>query len=66
MGNGLRSCTDEVHVSSPFTLGGRTVTLIDTPGFDDTSKTDTDILKLIASFLEVTCVITLASLGQVS
>ena len=42
------------------------MTLIDTPGFDDTSKTDTDILKLIASFLEVTCVIRLASLGQVS
>ena len=41
-------------MSSPFNFRGRTVVLIDTPGFDDTSKTDTDILRLIASFLEVT------------
>jgi predicted GTPase len=27
------------------------VTLIDTPGFDDTDRTDADILKLIADYL---------------
>ncbi|PSS36825.1 hypothetical protein PHLCEN_2v1369 [Hermanssonia centrifuga] len=30
---------------------GRRVTLIDTPGFDDTTKSDTEILKMIASYL---------------
>lgn len=51
VGEGLRSCTPEVQTSNPFVLLGRRVTLIDTPGFDDTLKTDTEILKLIASFL---------------
>ena len=27
------------------------VTLVDTPGFDDTTKSDTDILKMLAIFL---------------
>ncbi|EKM53858.1 uncharacterized protein PHACADRAFT_98220, partial [Phanerochaete carnosa HHB-10118-sp] len=51
VGEGLRSCTPEVQTSKPFELFGRQVTLIDTPGFDDTLKTDTEILKHIASFL---------------
>ncbi|GJE95427.1 Ras-like GTPase domain-containing protein [Phanerochaete sordida] len=51
VGEGLRSCTTEVRTSQPFELLGRRVTLIDTPGFDDTLKTDTEILKLIASYL---------------
>ena len=50
----LESCTAEVQVTDKFTLDGRPVTLIDTPGFDDTSKTDTEILKLIALFLAAT------------
>ena len=51
VGEGLRSCTPAVQTSRSFELSGRQVTLIDTPGFDDTLKTDTEILKLIASFL---------------
>ncbi|KAF9460974.1 P-loop containing nucleoside triphosphate hydrolase protein, partial [Collybia nuda] len=51
VGNSLRSCTKAVQLSVPFKLSGRSVTLIDTPGFDDTTKSDTDILKMIASFL---------------
>ena len=50
----LDSCTAEVEVTEKFTLDGRPVILIDTPGFDDTSKTDTEILKLIALFLATT------------
>ena len=50
----LESCTAEVQVTDKFLLSGRPVTLIDTPGFDDTSKTDTEILKLIALFLAAT------------
>lgn len=45
------SCTDTVQTSKPFFLEGRTVTLIDTPGFDDTTKTDTDVLTMIAASL---------------
>ncbi|KDQ10124.1 hypothetical protein BOTBODRAFT_68830 [Botryobasidium botryosum FD-172 SS1] len=50
VGHGLRSMTDSVQVGS-FEWGGRRVHLIDTPGFDDTEKSDTDILSLIATHL---------------
>ena len=47
----LESCTAEVQLSDEFTLDGRRVILIDTPGFDDTSRSDTEVLKMIAAFL---------------
>ena len=50
----LESCTAEVKLADKFILDGRTVTLIDTPGFDDTSKSDTDILKMIAAYFATT------------
>ncbi|KAF9460973.1 hypothetical protein BDZ94DRAFT_1311056 [Collybia nuda] len=52
VGEGLRSCTNVVQLAVPFEIGGRPVTLIDTPGFDDTTQSDTDILKMIAGFLQ--------------
>ena len=51
---GLESCTDKVTLTDEFTLDGRRVILMDTPGFDDTSKTDTEVLRIIASFLATT------------
>ncbi|KAF9267986.1 hypothetical protein L218DRAFT_995535 [Marasmius fiardii PR-910] len=51
VGMGLHSCTASVQVAPPFELAGYLVTLIDTPGFDDTTKNDTDILRTIADFL---------------
>jgi len=57
VGGGLKSCTAEVQLADGFILDGQKVILIDTPGFDDTNKSDTDILKLIAAFLETTCVV---------
>jgi len=51
IGKGLNSCTDVVQVSDPFELDGRKVTLIDTPGFDDTTKSDTDVLRIISEYL---------------
>ncbi|KAF8170413.1 P-loop containing nucleoside triphosphate hydrolase protein [Pholiota molesta] len=48
---GLQSCTNIVQVAQPFMLNNRSVTLIDTPGFDDTTKSDSDILSMIAAFL---------------
>jgi hypothetical protein len=55
--SGLKSCTSRVQVARTFELGGRLIELIDTPGFDDTSgyednsKSETQILKMIALFL---------------
>ena len=51
VGRGLRSCTKSVQLAGAFNLDGRRVVLIDTPGFDDTTRSDTDILKMIAAFL---------------
>jgi len=50
----LESCTPEVQLADEFTLDRRRVVLIDTPGFDDTTKSDTDILNKIAAFLTTT------------
>ncbi|KAK7682395.1 hypothetical protein QCA50_014600 [Cerrena zonata] len=54
IGDGLRSCTSEVQYSPQFTVDGYPVTLVDTPGFDDTTVSDTDILKMIALHLQTT------------
>ena len=54
VGTNLESCTDEVNTVDPFPLDGRPVVLIDTPGFDDSSKSDTEILKSIAAYLAST------------
>ena len=51
---GLESCTAEVQVADKFTLDERVVALIDTPGFDDTAKSDTEILRIIGAFLATT------------
>jgi len=59
VGEGLESCTYDVNVVLDFELDGRVVTLIDTPGFDDTNRSDTDILATIASHLEKACVVLL-------
>lgn len=48
---GIEGHTAEVQLTDGFILEGRTVTLIDTPGFDDTSKSVTGILKMVAAFL---------------
>ncbi|KAM6490517.1 P-loop containing nucleoside triphosphate hydrolase protein [Amanita muscaria] len=51
IGRGLQSCTSTVQVAAPFMLDSREVILVDTPGFDDTQKSDTEILRLIAIYL---------------
>ena len=51
VGKGLESRTAEVVLADVFNLDGRRVLLIDSPGFDDTTQSDTEILKLIAAFL---------------
>lgn len=54
VGEDLESCTSAVQTCKPFELDGRRVVLVDTPGFDDTRTSDTDILAMIAAFLTTT------------
>lgn len=48
---GLKSCTSEVLESRPFSLDDQSVILIDTPGFDDTTRLDTDSITAISTYL---------------
>ena len=50
----MESCTDDAYFADEFTLEGKVVTLIDVPGFDDTTKSDAEILSIIAAFLTTT------------
>lgn len=50
IGNDLESCTQEIEMYDAV-VAGRTVRLIDTPGFDDTQRSDTDSLGAIATAL---------------
>ncbi|KAK7902298.1 hypothetical protein LTR67_001943 [Exophiala xenobiotica] len=50
IGHGLQSCTSEVGVYH-FMLHGVRVWLIDTPGFDDTNRSDAEVLKDVAYWL---------------
>jgi predicted GTPase len=51
IGHQLQSCTTDVQATPPFLVDGKSVTLVDTPGFDDTSRSDTDILHTIVDYL---------------
>ena len=54
IGNRLSSQTSDIQVVHFFDKSNsRNVTIVDTPGFDDSRPdiTDTDILKMIAQFL---------------
>ncbi|KAG7285035.1 hypothetical protein NEMBOFW57_009653 [Staphylotrichum longicolle] len=50
IGHGIDSCTQDI-IPITFNLDGRRVTLIDTPGFDDSERSDADILGLIAAYM---------------
>ncbi|KAI6017158.1 P-loop containing nucleoside triphosphate hydrolase protein, partial [Pisolithus marmoratus] len=51
VGKGLESCTLDAQTSKPFCLNKRMVTLIDTPGFDDTNRKERDVLTHISAYL---------------
>jgi len=52
IGRGLRSFTEDIRiVRTIHPNDGRPILFADTPGFDDTSKSDVEILILIADFL---------------
>ncbi|KAH7336127.1 P-loop containing nucleoside triphosphate hydrolase protein [Rhexocercosporidium sp. MPI-PUGE-AT-0058] len=54
VGHGLESCTARVDIVPCIMPDGRTIYLIDTPGFDDTNRSDTAILGEIADWLAET------------
>ena len=54
VGIGIRSCTEKVQLADEYHLDGRPVALIDTPGFDDILRSETEVLKLIKLFLDST------------
>ena len=59
VGHGLESCTSDistVRLSFPEWIDSDIV-FVDTPGFDHTNKTETDVLKMVADWLKTTYVI---------
>ena len=50
IGHNLQACTQEVGVFLCKNRGNN-VFLVDTPGFDDTDRSDTEVLREIASWL---------------
>jgi hypothetical protein len=53
VGEEQESCTSEV-TPMQFELDGCKGSIIDTPGFDDTRLTETQILEKIANWMEIT------------
>jgi hypothetical protein len=52
VGHDLASCTNHVEIFKAR-MGGRAVYLLDTPGFDDTSRSDMEVLATIAHYFSV-------------
>ena len=50
-GMSLEPRTAEVKLANEFTLGGRRVILVDTPGLNGTPESDTEVLGVIGGFL---------------
>ncbi|KAF9115032.1 hypothetical protein BGX27_009150 [Mortierella sp. AM989] len=51
VGHNLESCTQKIQ-QVRCQIAGQSVMLLDTPGFDDTNRSDTEVLEDVAGFLE--------------
>jgi len=51
VGHGLQSCTSKVEIAPCIMPNGKKIFLIDTPGFDDTYRSDSEILREVADWL---------------
>ena len=47
----LQSCTQHIEHAPPFTLDDCVITLVDTPGFNDTTRSDEEILHTMCEYL---------------
>jgi len=56
VGHELESYTTEIQIIR-FQFVDINVVFVDTPGFDDTHKSDVEILTMIADWLNTTCVL---------
>ena len=56
IGDREESYTADVYTSHGFYLDGHLVRFIDTAGWDDTTKNESDVLASIAAFLETSYV----------
>jgi len=55
VGHTLQSCTSEISIVRVQSVElGINVVLVDTPGFDDTNRSDVDILKMVSKWLKKT------------
>ncbi|KAL2818458.1 WD40-repeat-containing domain protein [Aspergillus cavernicola] len=54
VGHSLESCTEEVTVYESYILKEHKLYLIDTPGFDDTNRSDAEVLRELAGWLTTT------------
>ena len=64
VGHSLQSCTSEVRAVRYRRIDDnaiRSYVIVDTPGFDDTKKSDSEILGLIADWLKATYVFVILS-----
>lgn len=52
VGKRRQSCTKNVQSCNAFEIDGRSVELVDTPGFSDSEMTDTQVLELIGAWLK--------------
>lgn len=59
IGSTLANSEEKVELSLPFFIDGQCFRLIDTPGFDEGTKSDTEVLNTIASYLASEFVISL-------
>ena len=59
VGHNLESFTSEIAVykTSFPELSGSDIHFVDTPGFDDTNKSDVDTFKTLSDWLHDTCVV---------
>ena len=56
VGHDLESCTTDIEIIR-FQFFDINVVFVDTPGFDDTHKSDVEILTMIADWLNTTYVL---------
>lgn len=51
VGSGLHSETAAIELSRTLKYKSQRIVMVDTPGFDDTTRSDSDVLTIIASYL---------------